>query len=178
MELKFENCCTLDRAALLAMNRCSRNPVFTAAAIVIGAAYLFNGVRAAIAGYPAGLIAPVICAALLGLFAYYLPNMQASAEFRKNRAAYGRDANCITKFYEDKFVVENLSSGRTTSIPYARIRKVTESEDFYFLLLDTRIISPVDKRDFLVGTAEGFGEFIRAKATNTTRRGAKPDNAL
>ena len=38
MEILFENCCTLTKEALLAMNRRNRNPVFTAAVIVICAA--------------------------------------------------------------------------------------------------------------------------------------------
>ena len=178
MELKFENCCTLTKDALLAMNRRNRNPVFTLAVFVIGAAYLVNGARAAIAGYPTGLIAPLICAVLLGLFAYFLPNMQTFFEYRKNKLAYGRDARCITKFYEDKFVVENLTNGKEASISYGRIRKVAEDERYVFLLLDTRIISPVDKNEFLRGTAEDFAAFITLKAVNTKRRGGKPDNAL
>ena len=178
MEIRFENCCTLTKDALLAMNRKNRNPVFTAAVFVLCAAYLVNGVRAAIAGYPSGLIAPIIAAAVLGSFAYFLPNMQAWSEYRKNLAAYGRDANCITKFYDDKFVVENLTNGKVSPISYARIRKVAEDERYIFLLLDTRIISPVDKSDFITGTAEDFSDFIRAKAVNTTRRGGKPENTL
>ena len=62
MEILFENCCTLTKDALLSMNRKSRNPVFVAAVIVLCAAYLVNGVRAAMAGYPTGLIAPIACA--------------------------------------------------------------------------------------------------------------------
>ena len=178
MELRFENCCTLTKDALLAMNRKNRNPVFTAAVIVLCAAYLVNGVRAAAAGYPTGLIAPVVCAVVLGSFAYFLPNMQAWFEDRKNLAAFGRDAKCITKFYDDRFVVENLANGKVSPIPYARIRKVAEDERYVFLLLDTRIISPVDKNDFLTGDAESFSDFIRVKAVNTKRQKAKPDNTL
>lgn len=178
MEVKFENCCTLTKEALLAMNRRNRNPVFTAAVIVLCAAYLVNGVRATVAGYPSGLIAPLVCALVLGAFAYFLPNMQAGLEYRKNLAAFGRDARCITKFYEDRFVVENLTNGKNSSIPYARIRKVAEDERYVFLLLDTRIISPVDKQDFIQGAAEDFSSFIRAKAVNTTRRGGKPEETL
>lgn len=178
MEVKFENCCTLTKEALLAMNRRNRNPVFTAAVFVLCAAYLVNGVRAAAAGYPAGLIAPLVCAVVLGAFAYFLPNMQAWFEYRKNLAAFGRDARCITKFYDDRFVVENLTSGKNSSIPYTRIRKVAEDERYVFLLLDTRIISPVDKSDFISGSAEEFKPFITARAVNTTRRGGKPEGTL
>lgn len=178
MESLFENCCTLTKGALLAMNRSNRNPVFTAAVFVIGAAYIVNGIRSAIAGYPSGLILPLIFAALLGAFCYFLPNLQAWFEYRKNLLAFGREARCITKFYDEKFVVENLTNGKEASIPYARIRKVSEDENYVFLLLDTRIISPVDKRDFLRGTAEDFAEFIKRKAVNTTRRGGKPENTL
>ncbi len=178
MEIKFENCCTLTKDALLAMNRKNRNPVFTAAVVVLCAAYLVNGARAAIAGYPSGLIAPVIAAVVLGSFAYFLPNMQAWFEYRKNLAAFGRDAKCITKFYDDRFVVENLTNGKVSPISYGRIRKVAEDERYVFLLLDTRIISPVDKNDFISGTAEDFADFIRARAVNTTRQKGKPDNTL
>ena len=177
MESKFENCCTLTKEALLAMNRKNRNPVFTAAVVVLCVAYLVNGVRSALAGYPSGLIAPLVCAVVLGAFAYFLPNMQAWFEYRKNLTAFGRDARCITKFYDDRFVVENLTTGKEASISYARIRKVSEDERYIFLLLDTRIISPVDKGDFLSGSAEDFAEFIRGKAANTVR-GGKPDNTL
>ena len=90
MEVKFENCCTLTRDALLAMNRRNRNPIFVAAVFVLCAAYLVNGVRAAIAGYPSGLAAPLICAVVLGVFAYFLPNMQAAVEYRKNAVAFVR----------------------------------------------------------------------------------------
>ena len=178
MEILFENCCTLTKEALLAMNRKNRNPVFTAAVVVLCAAYVVNGIRAAIAGYPSGLIAPLICAVVLGGFAYFLPNFQTFFEYRKNLAAYGRDAKCITKFYDDRFVVENLTRGKESSIPYARIRKVSEDERYIFLLLDTRVIQPVDKQDFLQGSAEDFAEFIKLRAVNTTRRGGKPDNTL
>ena len=178
MEILFENCCTLTKEALLAMNRKNRNPVFTAAVIVLCAAYLVNGIRAAIAGYPRGIILPLVCAAVLGAFAYFLPNFQTFFEYRKNLAAYGRDAKCITKFYDDKFVVENLTNGKQASIPYTRIRKVSEDERYLFLLLDTRIVSPVDKNDFLQGSAEDFAAFIGSRAVNTKRGGGKPDNAL
>jgi hypothetical protein len=179
MELRFENCCTLTKEALVAMNRRNRNPVFTAAVFVMCAAYLVNGVRSAIAGSPAGLISPVLCAAALGAFAYFLPSMQAWFEYRKNLRAYGRDARCITKFYDDRFVVENLTTGKEATIPYARIRKVAEDERYVFLLLDTRIISPVDKNDFINGTAEDFTGFIKAKAVNTVRRRSdKPEDTL
>jgi len=41
------------------------------------------------------------------------------------------------------------------------------------------VISPVDKTDFIGGTAESFMPFITAKAVNTKRGGGdKPDNAL
>ena len=178
MDVLFENCCTLTKEALLAMNRRNRNPVFTAAVFVICAAYIVNGIRSAIAGYSSGLIAPLICAVVLGAFAYFLPNLQAWFEYRKNLLAFGREARCITKFYDEKFVVENLTNGKEASIPYARIRKVSEDENYVFLLLDTRIISPVDKREFLQGTAEDFAEFIRRRAVNTKRGGGKPDNTL
>ena len=178
MEVRFENCCTLTKDALLAMNRGNRNPVFTATAIVMCIAFLVNGLRAAIAGYPAGLVVPFLCALALGAFALFLPNLQTFFEYRKNWAAYGRDARCITKFYDDRFVVENLTNGKDASIPYARIRKVSEDTRYIFLLLDTRIISPVDKEDFISGRPEDFAAFIRAKATNTTRRGGKPENSL
>lgn len=178
MEVKFENCCTLTKDALLAMMRRSRNPVFTAAVFVLCAAYLVSGVRAAINGYPSGLIAPIVAALVLGSFAYFLPNLQAWFEYRKNLAAFGRDASCITKFYDEKFVVENLTNGKVSPISYARIRRVAEDERYFFLLLDTRIISPVDKNDFITGTAESFSDFIRAKAVNTVRRREKPDNTL
>ena len=178
MEVKFENCCTLTKEALLAMNRRNRNPVFTAAVIVLCAAYLVNGIRAAALGYPTGLILPLLFAAVLGAFAYFLPNMQAAVEYRKNAMAFGREARCITKFYDDRFVVENLTNGKTASIPYTRIRKVAEDERYVFLLLDTRVISPVDKTDFISGSAEDFMPFITAKAVNTRRGGGKPDNTL
>ena len=180
MEVLFENCCTLTKDALLAMNRRNRNPVFTAAVVVLCAAYLVNGARAALAGYPAGLIWPLVFALVLGAFACFLPNMQAWLEYRKNLAAFGRDARCITKFYADRFEVENLTTGKTASIPYVRIRKVAEDERYVFLLLDTRIISPVDKSDFITGTAEDFSPFIRDKAVNTARRsgGDKPEVTL
>ena len=179
MELRFENCCKLKKEAMLAMNGKNRTPDFTAAVVVLCAAYLVNGVRAAMAGYPTGLIAPIACAVVLGVFAYFLPNLQAWFEYRKNLAAFGRDARCITKFYDDRFVVENLTTGKEASIPYARIRKVAEDERYVFLLLDTRIISPVDKSDFINGSAEDFAEFIKAKAVNTVRRRAdKPERTL
>ena len=139
MEVKFENCCTLTKDALLAMNRKSRNPVFVAAVIVLCVAYLVNGVRAAIAGYPGALILPLVSAVVLGAFAYFLPNMQTALEYRKNLVAFGREAKCITKFYDDKFVVKNLTNGTTASISYGRIRKVAEDERYVFLLLDTRV---------------------------------------
>ena len=76
-------------------------------------------------------------------------------------------------------MVENLTNGTTASIAYGRIRKVAEDERYVFLLLDTRVISPVDKTDFIGGTAEEFMPFITAKAVNTKRGGSgKPDNAL
>ena len=178
MEVLFENCCTLTKDALLAMNRKNRNPVFTAAVFVLCAYYIVNCIRSAIAEYPRGMIVSLVCAAALALFGYFLPNLQAWFEYRKNLMAFGRDAKCITKFYDDKFVVENLTNGKTAPIPYARIRKVAEDERYVFLLLDTRIISPVDKSDFLTGSAEDFADFIRARAVNTTRRGGKPDNTL
>lgn len=178
MEVKFENCCTLTKDALVAMNRKSRNPVFTAAVIVLCAYYVVNAIRSAIAEYHRGIIVSLICAAVLGTFGYFLPNILAWFEYRKNLTAFGRDARCITKFYDDRFVVENLTTGKDASIPYTRIRKVAEDERYVFLLLDTRIISPVDKNDFINGTAEDFAEFIRARAVNTTRRGGKPEGTL
>lgn len=178
MEVKFENCCTLTKDALMSMMRRNRNPVFTAAAAVLCLAFVVNAIRAAMAGFLSDMISQLVGAAALGLFAYFLPNMQAWFEYRKNLAAFGRDARCITKFYDDRFSVENLTNGKTSSIPYARIRKVAEDERYIFLLLDTRIISPVDKNDFLTGSAEDFAEFIRMKAVNTTRRGGKPEVTL
>ena len=178
MEILFENCCTLTKQALLAMNRKNRNPVFTAAVFVLCAYYVVNGIRSAVAEYPRGIVVSLVCAAVLGAFGYFLPHLQAWFEYRKNLLAFGRDARCITKFYDDRFVVENLTNGKTASIPNARIRKVSEDERYVFLLLDTRIISPVDKTDFITGTAEDFADFIKVRAINTTRRGGKPDNTL
>ena len=179
MEVKFENCCTLTKDALLAMNRKNQNPLFRAAVAVMCVSFLYSGVRSAMAGYPSALIAPAIAAAALGCFAYFLPRIQVFIEYNKNLVAFGREAKCITKFYDDKFVVENLTNGTTASISYGRIRKVAEDERYVFLLLDTRVISPVDKTDFIGGTAESFMPFITAKAVNTKRGGGdKPDNAL
>ena len=179
MEPRFENCCTLTKEALRSMMKRNRNPVFTAAVIALSAAYLYRGLRAALAGSPSALIVPLITSAALCAFAWLLPEAQAWLEHRKNLMAYGRDAKCITKFYEDRFVVDNLTADESIPIPYTRIRKVAEDERYLFLLLDTRVISPVDKSDFLRGTAEEFSGFIRAKAVNTSRRRSdKPDWAL
>lgn len=178
MEILFENCCTLTKDALVAMNKRNRNPVFTLTVIVMCAAYLVNGVRGALAGYPSALIAPVLCAAALGAFAYYLPNMQAFLEYRKNLHAFGRDAKCITKFYDDKFVVENLTNGKVATIHYSRLRKVSEDGRYVFLLLDTRVISPVDKMDFISGTAEDFSAFIAQKAEMYARKKTAEEHTL
>ena len=178
MEFTFENCSTLSRDALLAMNLRNRNPVYTTATVVVGVYFLYYGVRSAIEGSMSALLTGLLCALLLAAFWYFLPRMQAGIEYKRNQIAYGRDAKCITKFYDERFSVENLAANKTLNISYNRIRKVSEDERYLFLLLDSRVIALVEKSGFLRGTAEDFGAFIRKKAVNTRRGGGKPDNTL
>ena len=178
MEVKFENCSTLDKGALLAMNLRNRNPVFTAAAAVMSVYFIYSGIRSALAGSPLSLLTALLYTAILAGFWFALPRVQAALEYRRNQVAYGRDARCITKFYADRFSVENLAANKTLNIAYTHIRKVSEDERYVFLLLDSRVVSLVDKDGFIRGSAGDFSAFIRSKAVNTSRSGGKPDNAL
>ena len=95
MELKFENTSTLDKNALLTMNLSSRNPVFTAAVLVVSVYFLFSAVRSAIGGALSGLLTGLLYTLILAGFWYLLPRAQASLEYRRNSMAYSRDPKCI-----------------------------------------------------------------------------------
>ena len=170
MELKFENCCSLTKETLLAMQRKSRNPIFLAAVIVLCVAYIVNGVRDVIAGYPEAMILPLVFSAALGLFAYFLPNILASVENRKNVRKYGREPKCITKFYDEKFVVENITAGSTVNVYYTRVVNFVQDERYIFIMLDNKSIAPLDKQDFITGTAEELMSFLETRDTKLRKR--------
>ena len=170
MELKFENCCTMTKSALLAMHRRSRNIVFVAAVIVICLAYIVNGVRGVLAGYPTAIISPLACAVVLGVFAYFLPNIFAAIENRKNMRKFGREPKCITKFYDEKFVVENITAGSTVNVYYTRVVNIVEDARYIFIMLDNKSIAPVDREDFISGTPEGLLEFLDSRETKIRKK--------
>lgn len=170
MEIRFENCCTLTKETLLAMHRRSRNAVFVTAVIVICAAYIINGVRGVIAGYPLAILPPLLCAAALGAFAYFLPNIFAWVENRRNLRKFGREPRCITKFYDEKFVVENITASSTVNVYYTRVVNIVEDADYIFIMLDNKSIAPMDKRDFITGTPGELLKFLDSRETKIRKK--------
>lgn len=64
-------------------------------------------------------------------------------------------------FYEKYFVIKNTMG--SDKIFYHKLYRTFETENYFYLYLDKTNILVLDKSGFLLGTTQGFKEFIKHK---------------
>jgi hypothetical protein len=99
------------------------------------------------------------------LFSLWAVRYSAANRYQQYLQLYHGEAESITSFYEDRFVVHYTQGGGSdVTIAYPEVAKVYETKNLFFLMLSTRIGFMLEKQGFAGTTAEEFGPFIRARA--------------
>ena len=93
------------------------------------------------------------------LYRYFHPISVVSKELRGETIS--EEKSFTFKFYDKYFTVEDKSECNT--VKYTNLRKVFDTEDFFYLYLDKTRAFIIDKKNFLVGKPIDFSAFLEKK---------------
>ncbi len=137
---------------------------FMAICVMVIAVGISVGVRLDIIG--AGLLGFVVCGLGLGQ-----PWMMARSKTTNTEQQYGELQRNVTRFYDDRMVMQNLTANVEAMARYVDIRRVKESEDFIYLYVGKHCYFAI-----LTGFTRGedevipFKAFIQERAVNAKGR--------
>lgn len=168
---RFVNLCTFTKPVYAAYLRGVeprwKTPVLV---VVIAVCVMFIafgvsvGVRLDIMG--AGLLGCVAC----GL-AIAQPWMMAYSKIANAQQRYGECQRNVTRFYDDRMTMVNLTANAQATALYTDIRKIRETEDFIYLHVGKycycAILTGFSRGD---GDVDAFREFISEQAVNAKGR--------
>ncbi len=129
-------------------------------ALAVGLFCLAGGAVAVVQQGPKLLYVATILFGLLCLFA------QQIGLFRMQRGLLKNAENLQTtfdyRFSDSGFDV--TFPGQSESVPYSGLKRIVETEGYYFLYTDIRFAHILPKKDFAQGDAKAFGAFIAQKS--------------
>lgn len=90
---------------------------------------------------------------------------------RRNLARHARDMTMSIdyRFGEDAFSV--AYPGESSTIPYSELKRIVETEDYFFLYTDVRMAHILKKADFTQGDPASFSAFLAEKTGLTPVKG-------
>lgn len=129
-------------------------------AIVVGLAALSGGVMAVINQGPRVLYIATILFGLLALLGQQIGVRRMQRQLIKN--AQNMDMTIDYRFGETAFDV--TYPGQSESISYQDLKRIVETDGYYFLYTDIRMAHILPKKDFAQGAAAQFGKFVAEKS--------------
>ncbi len=129
-------------------------------ACVIGALSLVGGVFAVVRQGPKVLYIATILFGLLCLLGQQIGLWRMQRGLMKN--AQDLQTTFDYRFGETGFDV--TYPGQSESVPYTGLKRIVETEGYYFLYTDIRFAHILPKKDFAQGDAAGFGAFVARKS--------------
>lgn len=109
-----------------------------------------------------GLFIVIFCGLAMGQ-----PWMMARSKTNTAEERFGGPQKNITRFYNDRMAMQNMSAGVEAEAPYTDINKLKETEDFFYMYVGRYCYFAI-KTGFIHGEEQidAFREFISKKAVN------------
>lgn len=103
----------------------------------------------------------IITVILIGFVTYrlYRPKRVVENELKSDKVS-NNNTNTFS-FYNNNFLVENNNG--SFSFRYFMLRRIFETDDFFYLYVSKENAFLVSKKSFTFGTAEDFSKFIKKK---------------
>lgn len=128
--------------------------------LISGLVILTGGVLATVNQGPRLLYIATIIVGLLVLFGKPLGLWRMRNRLIKN--AQDMQTTFDYRFGENTFAVSY--PGVSEAVPYGKITRIVETEDYYFVYTDVRMAHILPKKHFTQGDTKGFGKFIGEKS--------------
>lgn len=106
----------------------------------------------------------LLIGAVFAYVIYHLKGAGVNKTYRRSQEIYHGDQEIKTAFYDDYFMLYNVSERGEIKLEYSRIVKITTTENLYLLVLPENLAIMIDKGGFTKGTGNDFLKFIREKA--------------
>lgn len=129
-------------------------------AYIVGGLSLAGGLMAVVRQGPRLLYLATILFGLLCLLGQWIGLWRMQRQLVKNAA--NMETTFDYRFGETAFDV--TYPGTSESVPYQELKKIVETEGYYFLYTDIRMAHILPKKDFSQGDARTFGQFIAEKS--------------
>ncbi|MCI8468715.1 MAG: YcxB family protein [Eggerthellaceae bacterium] len=165
----FVNICTLTKPVYTAYLRgiepkgkTALIVVFMAISVLVMGYGAAVGWRVDIIGF--GLFGLIICGLAMGQ-----PWMMAYSKTQTAQERYGGSQKNITRFYEDRMVMQNVSAHVEAEASYEDVTRLKETEDFFYLEVG-KVYYFAIKTGFKGGEERigAFRSFITGKAVNAS----------
>ena len=106
-------------------------------------------------------ISIILCTTLTGfiLWRIFHPIAEVSKEYKSEKIQNQTEYTFM--FYENKFTVEDLHS--ISNLKYSDLHKIFETDNFFYMYVDSRHSFLLEKEKFLEGSSDDFSKFIRKK---------------
>lgn len=110
--------------------------------------------------FSTGLLTKNNSSCMIGFFLCVFPLLllmmvrhTSSLGYKQQQQLFNRDVEVITSFYENHFIVHNLTNVSDVKINYQKVARVVETKNLFYLMLSTGIGFMVDKQGFAGTTA-------------------------
>ena len=129
-------------------------------ALIVGGLALSGGLVAVVKQGPRLLYLFTILFGALALLGQWIGLWRMQRQLVKNAA--NMETTFDYRFGETAFDV--TYPGQSESVSYKELKKIVETEGYYFLYTDIRMAHILPKKDFSQGDAKAFGKFIAEKS--------------
>lgn len=139
-------------------------------AVVIGLAALTGGILAVVKQGPRLLYILTVLFGLLALLGQQIGLWRMRRQLLKNSA----DLQTVYDYRFGDAAFDVTYPGHSESVSYRELKKLVETEGYYFLYTDIRMAHILPKKDFTQGDAAAFGRFVAERSGLTLEQhGAK-----
>lgn len=129
-------------------------------ALIVGGLAFAGGVVAVVKEGPKVLYLAAILFGVLCLCAQWIGLWRMQRQLIKNAA----DLQTTFDYRFGEIAFDVTYPGSSESVSYKDLRKIVETEDYYFLYTDIRMAHILPKKDFSQGDAKAFGQFVAQKS--------------
>lgn len=81
----------------------------------------------------------------------------------KNDPNYQKQSDIVFVFGEKEFTIEDGESAKPERVSYGEIAYLYVDKEYFFVSINNEMVHLLPKRDFVLGTADGFYDFISDK---------------
>ena len=129
-------------------------------AYIVGALSVVGGAVAVVKQGPKALYVATILFGLLCLLGQWIGLWRMQRQLLKNAA----DLQTTFDYRFGEIAFDVTYPGSSESVSYKDLKKIVETEGYYFLYTDIRMAHILPKKDFSQGDAKAFGKFIAEKS--------------